>query len=100
MADVLLTLVMPDDIAQHVEDLLLSRPDLVRGFTASPAEGHGSVVHLVEPAELVSGHAPRTQIQTVGAEEAMRAALAVIKAELPRANIFYWLLPVIELGRL
>jgi len=100
MADVLLTLVMPNDIAQHVEDLLLSRPDLVRGFTASQAEGHGSVVQLVEPAELVGGHSPRSQIQTVGAEEAMRAVLSLIKTELPRANVFYWLLPVIDMGRL
>jgi len=100
MADVLLSLTMPNDVAQHVEDLLLSRPDLVRGFTASIAEGHGAVVPLVEPAELVSGHSPRTQIRTVGSEESMRAILALIKADLPRANVFYWLIPVIEMGRL
>jgi hypothetical protein len=100
MADVLLTLLMPDDVAQHVEDLLLSRPDLIIGFTASPAEGHGSAVNLVEAAELVSGHAPRTRIQTVGPESAMREALALIKKELPRANVFFWLMPVIEAGRL
>lgn len=100
MADVLLSLTMHNDVAQHVEDLLLSRPDLVRGFTASIAEGHGSVVPLVEPAELVSGHSPRTQIRMVGPEESMRAVLVLIKGELPRANIFYWLMPVIEMGRL
>jgi len=100
MADVLLSLTMPNDVAQHVEDLLLSRPDLVRGFTASIAEGHGAVVPLVEPAEQVSGHSPRTQIRLVGPEEAMRTVLALIKADLPRANIFYWLMPVIEMGRL
>lgn len=100
MADLLLSLTMPNDVAQHVEDLLLSRPDLVRGFTASIAEGHGSVVPLVEAAELVSGHSPRTQIRTVGSEESMRAVLALIKAELPQANVFYWLVPVIEVGRL
>jgi len=100
MADVLLSLTMPNDVAQHVEDLLLTRPDLIRGFTASVAEGHGSVVPLVEPAELVSGHSPRTQIRTVGPEDSMRAVLALIKGELPHANIFYWLMPVIEVGRL
>lgn len=100
MADVLLTLVMTDDIAQDVEDLLLSRPDIVRGFTASHAEGHGSVVPLVEPAELVAGHSPRTMVRALGPEEAMRAVLALIKQEMPRANVFYWLLPIIELGRL
>lgn len=100
MPDVLLTLIMPTDVAQHVEDLMLARPDLVRGFTATPAEGHGSAVQLVEPGEQVSGHAPRTQIQTAGPEMAMRDLLAAIKTELPRANVFFWLTPIIAMGRL
>lgn len=100
MADVLLTLIMPDDVAQHVEDLLLSRPDLVPGFTANAAEGHGSVIPLVEDAELVAGHAPRTVIRTVGPEAAKREVLALIKQELPRANVFFWMTPVIDSGRL
>jgi hypothetical protein len=100
MADVLLSLVMPNDIAEHVEDLLLSRPDLVPGFTSSHADGHGSSVALVEPGELVAGHSPRTRIQTVGSEEAMRTVLSLIRRELPRANMFFWLVPVIEMGRL
>lgn len=100
MADVLLSLTLPHAVAQHVEDLLLSRPDLVPGFTTSAAEGHGSVVPLVEAGELVAGHSPRTQIRMVGPEENMRAVLALLKAELPNANVFYWLVPVIEMGRL
>ena len=100
MADVLLSLVMPNDIAQHVEDLLLSRPDLVPGFTSSHADGHGSSVALVEPGELVAGHSPRTRIQMVGSEDAMRIVLSLIRGELPRANMFFWLAPVIEMGRL
>ena len=100
MADVLLSLTLTDDVAQHVEDLLLSRPDLVRGFTTSRAYGHGTAVALVEAAELVSGRSPRTQIRTVGSEEDMRAVLALVKASLPDANIFYWMVPVIEMGRL
>lgn len=100
MADLLLTLIIPNDIAQHVEDLLLSQPELVRGFTASHAEGHGATIQLVEPGELVSGHSPRTQIQTVGPEENMQAVLTHLKTALPRANIFYWLVPVQAMGRL
>ena len=100
MADVLLSLIMPNDVAQHVEDLLLSRPELVRGFSAGHLDGHGAIIPLVDPGELVSGHSPRTQIQTLGPEDAMRQVLSLIKAELPRANIFFWLLPVIESGRL
>ncbi|KXB30671.1 hypothetical protein AT959_07995 [Dechloromonas denitrificans] len=100
MADVLLSLIMPDDVAQHVEDLLLSRPDLVPGFTVSTAEGHGSVIPLVEDAELVAGHAPRTVIRTVGPEADKREVLALIKQKLPNANVFFWLVPVIDKGRL
>ena len=100
MADVLLTLIMPDDVARHVEDLLLSRPDLVPGFTVAAAEGHGAAVSLLADAELVAGHAPRTVIRTVGPEAAKREVLALIKRELPRASVFYWLVPVIESGHI
>lgn len=98
--DVLLTLILPVDIAEAVEDLLLARPDLVRGFTTSAADGHGSVVPLVEASELVTGHSPRKLIRTVGNETAMRNLMADIRAQLPQANIYYWLVPVIEVGRL
>ena len=30
----------------------------------------------------------------------MQAVLSLLKAELPGANVFYWLVPVIEMGRL
>jgi hypothetical protein len=91
---------MPEDVAQHVEDLLLSRPDLVRGFTASRADGHGPLVELQQPAELVAGHAPRILIRTAGSEEALRAVLDLVRDALPHARIFYWLVPVIAMGRL
>lgn len=100
MTDVLLTLIMPDDVAQHVEDLLLSRPDLVPGFTVTAAEGHGAAVPLVEDAQLVAGHAPRTVIRTAGPEAAKREVLALIRQALPRAHVYYWLVPVIAMGRL
>ncbi len=100
MADVLLSLTLGNDIAQHVEDLLLSRPDLVPGFTTSQANGHGANVTLVEAAELVSGHAPRTQIRMIGSEAHLRSVLALLKSELPQAKLYYWLVPVIESGHL
>lgn len=100
MPDVLLMLVVPLDIAQQVEDLLLEHPELIGGFTTCTVDGHGSAVRLVEASELVSGHAPRVEIQTVGPEDKLRAALAMLRENLPRANLFYWLVPVIEMGRI
>ncbi|WP_295002414.1 DUF3240 family protein [uncultured Dechloromonas sp.] len=100
MADVLLTLIMPDDVARHVEDLLLSRPDLAPGFTTQAADGHGTAMPLLEDAELVAGHAPRTVIRSVGPEADKREMLALIKRQLPRASVFFWMTPVIAAGRL
>lgn len=96
----LLSLTLPDDLAQHVEDLLLAHPELVHGFTTSAAAGHGAGVALSEAAELVAGHAPRTQFRLIGSEAELRSVLALLKAELPGANLYYWLVPVIEAGRL
>ncbi|HMV64800.1 MAG TPA: DUF3240 family protein [Rhodocyclaceae bacterium] len=100
MADVLLTLIVPTDIAQHVEDLLLSRPDLVRGFTTSAADGHGSVVTLSGAEELVGGHAPRMLIRTAGPEDLIRSLMAAVKDAFPRANLYYWLVPLLDRGQL
>lgn len=100
MPEVLLSLTLPEDIAQEVEDLLLSRPDLVHGFTVSRADGHGAGVSLSAASELVSGHSPRMQIRMIGDEAELRGVLAMLKDELPGANLYYWLVPVIEAGRL
>lgn len=100
MADVLLTLIMPSDIAQEIEDLLLAHPFRTHGFTASDVEGHGASLRLVTAGELVSGHAPRRQIQTAGPESDMNALLALIKQAMPHARIFFWLQPLVAMGRL
>lgn len=100
MSDVLLSLTMPPSMIQDIEDLLLSHPEIVRGFTTSHANGHGNAVPLVEPAELVRGHAPRVQVRLVGPLADMQAILALIREHYPHANIFYWIVPVLEMGRI
>ncbi len=100
MNKVLLTLVMPDELAQEMKDLLLSRPDLITGFTASHAEGRGATIELVEAGELVDGYALRTVIRSVGGETAMREIIALIRQELPRAHTYFWLVPIIDMGSL
>lgn len=100
MSDVLLSLTMPPGVAQDIEDLLLAHPALVPGFTTSQANGHGSAVALVEPGELVRGHAPRVQIRLVGPLADMQAILALIREHYPHANVFYWIVPVLDMGRI
>ena len=55
---------------------------------------------LTEAAEMVSGSVPRTRIQLVGSEAAMRDLLVRIKTEWPHVRIYYWLQPVLEAGYL
>ena len=74
-------------------------PPAIESAVAGQPVGHVARVDIA-PGELVAGHAPRTQIRMVGPEANMRAVLALLKAQLPRANLFYWLVPVIEMGRL
>lgn len=100
MTKTLLTLIMPDDVAQHVEDLLLQHPERVSGFTSTATYGHGAAVPLLAASDLVSGNTPRTQIQMLGPEADMRAVLDIVRQQLPRARIFYSLQPVIEAGYL
>ena len=57
-------------------------------------------MELMAPAELVEGHAPRTVIRTVGREAQMRELLGRLKQQFPGANLYYWLVPVLEAGHL
>ncbi|MDR2838821.1 MAG: DUF3240 family protein [Azonexus sp.] len=99
MDKVLVTLVMSKRLTQAVEDLLLSC-DLVSGFTTSSADGHGITVELIDTGEQVAGHAARTIIRMVGSESDMRGVLAIIKEQLPNANMFFWMTPLIDMGHL
>lgn len=96
----LLTLIVPLDLAETVEDLLLACPELVDGFTAIRADGHGSALPLLSAEERVSGHAPRCLIQTVATERSLRMLLDQLKAALPGASLHYWLSPILERGHL
>lgn len=96
---VLLTLVVPVDLEEALDDLLLRAPD-VTGFTVVAAGGHGTSVALVEPAERVRGYADRVYVQTVAPRAQADALLATIRSALPHANLYFWMTPVVAGGRL
>jgi hypothetical protein len=98
---VLLTLVLPCELEEAVTDLLLSRPDLVAGFSTAVVNGHGSSLPLVEAAERVVGHVCRRRLETVCANAAQaEAVLDLLRAPFAGANIYYWSVPVLQSGRL
>ena len=96
----LLTLIVPWAWQEAVEDLLLAHPEMVPGFTATPSNGHGSEARLVSAMERVRGHARQMRFQLVASEAQARQILALLSPRFDNSGIFYWLLPVIEAGRL
>lgn len=97
---VLLSLVVPRGVEDAVVDLLLAHPDLVPGFTTSPGEGHGVRVELLDAGEQVRGSARRVMVRIICERNAANQVLALIKQILPKANLFYWIVPVLASGRL
>ncbi len=100
MNDVLLTLIAPLRIAEAVEDLMLAHPELVSGFTACPADGHGSPTHLIHAEERVAGHAPRVMILTAGTAADVENLLSLLKDRLPHAHLYYWVTPILARGNI
>lgn len=98
--NVLLTLVVPHAVEDVVLDVLLAHPETVHGFTTTRGEGHGVGVELVAPMELVRGSSPRMCIRIVGARVMADATVALLKEELPGTNLYYWIVPVLEAGRI
>lgn len=95
----LLTLMAPRPLEDAVLDLVLSHPEMAKGFTTTHCSGHGSAVAFVGVAEHVAGRADRTRIELILAEDDVRRMLDLIREHFANANIFYWLSPVIESGR-
>ncbi len=98
---VLLTVFVPQELAEAVVDLLLTRPDLAAGFSMSHIEGHGSAVRLVEEGERVRGYADRLRLDSFCNDRSVAGnILELLQGEFAGTNLFYWIMPVLEGGRL
>ena len=96
--NVCLTLITARSLRDELFDYLSEQRDLVSGFTASDAAGHGPDVRLQTPAELVKGHADEVMVRTI-----LQAADAVqlierLKTEFAGSRLVYWIMPVTEFG--
>lgn len=98
--DTLLTLIAPATLEDNLVDLLLALPALADGFTNHPADGHGQAVALVGANENVRGRGTRVCIRLALRADAVQPLLAELRTALPDANVFYWLTPLLDCGRL
>ncbi|QDF95351.1 hypothetical protein CJ010_01685 [Azoarcus sp. DD4] len=98
--DSLLTLIAPAALEDNLVDLLLALPAMAGGFTTHRADGHGREIALVGANENVRGRGDRVCIRLALQADAVQPLLAELRAALPDANVFYWLTPLIDCGRL
>jgi hypothetical protein len=95
---VCLTLIVPRHLRAEVFDYLIEQTDLVSGFTASHAAGHGAEVRLQTAAERVKGHADQTAVQMILAERNAAGLLDRLRASFAGTKLVYWTMPVTEFG--
>jgi hypothetical protein len=95
---VCLTLITARSLRDELFDYLSDQRDLVSGFTASDAAGHGPDVRLQTSAERLKGHADDVMVRTVLQTQDAAQLLERLKAAFAGSRIVYWIMPVSEFG--
>ena len=93
--------VLTSSPANEIEliDWLLSREDEL-GFTSSAVHGHSTSYQHLSIAEQVLGRQRRHQIQVVLEHARLGDFLDSLRAQLGDIDLHYWVVPVLEGGRL
>ncbi|MBI5260637.1 MAG: DUF3240 family protein [Bradyrhizobium sp.] len=95
---VCLTLVLARSLRDELFDFISEQSDLVSGFTASEAAGHGPEVRLRTSAELVKGHADEILVRTILERQNAKRLLERLKSAFAGTRLMYWITPVAEFG--
>ncbi|WP_445217084.1 DUF3240 family protein [Bradyrhizobium sp. Pa8] len=95
---VCLALILPRQLRDELFDYLAEQTDLVKGYTASDAAGHGAGVRLQSMAERVKGHADQIIVRIVLGRSDAERLLERLRASFAGTNLVYWILPVTEFG--
>lgn len=98
--DCCLTLVCHKSLEERLVDHMLEHPEWVQGFTVAHVEGHSQNENLPSVLEQVRGRSQRIEIRVVMNLGDAQALVAHLKAEEVNPEIAYWIMPVIEFGRL
>jgi 5,10-methylenetetrahydrofolate reductase len=95
---VCITLIVGRALRDELLDYLSEQQDLISGFTASDAAGHGPDVRLQTPAERVKGNADELMVRTILQVQQAAQLLERLKAAFAGSRIVYWIMPVSEFG--
>jgi hypothetical protein len=95
---VCLTLIVPRKLRDELFDNLSEQTDLVSGFTATDAAGHGAEVRLHTAAEHVKGHADQAVVRMILSRTNADRLLDRLRVSFAGTKLVYWILPVTEFG--
>lgn len=95
---VCLTLVVARSFRDELFDFISEQNDLVSGFTASEAAGHGPEVRLRSSAERVKGHADEILVRMILERQNAIQLLKRLKSAFTGTRLMYWIMPVTEFG--
>jgi hypothetical protein len=95
---VCLTLTAALSLRDELFDYLGEQRDLISGFTASDAAGHGPDVRLQTPAEQVKGHADELMVRIILQAQDAAQLLERLKTEFAGSRMVYWIMPVSQFG--
>ena len=95
---VCLTLIAALSLRDELFDYLGEQRDLISGFTASDAAGHGPDVRLQTPAEQVKGHADELMVRIILQAQDAAQLLERLKTAVAGSRMVYWIMPVSQFG--
>ena len=95
---VCLTLTAALSLRDELFDYLGEQRDLLSGFTASDAAGHGPDVRLQTPAEQVKGHADELVVRLILQAQVAAQLLERLKTAFAGSRMVYWIMPVSQFG--
>lgn len=98
--DCCLTLVCHKSLEERLVDHLLEHPEWVGGFSVAQIEGHSLKQHLPSLLEQVRGRSQRIEIRCVMNLDDAKALVAHLKNSQANSEVAYWIMPVLEYGRL
>jgi len=91
-------MIVPRPLRDDLLDYISEQNDLLFGFTAFDAAGHGSTIRLRTPAEQVKGHADQTMAQIVLPRASAEELIERMRTSFAGTRLVFWMLPVLQFG--